>query len=548
MTPPARTGAPSPVATDSRLAQIAKAVQSDRAEAVRLSQAAKVDGLRAPLLHYLIAQDLRAAGRYEDAIAELGLGLELAPNEAGLMTEVGFCLMDLDRPSEAAKVCEAAVRADPTWAPASYGYGWAAERLGALEQARAAWERTLRLNPNHADALAGLAGLASRRGDWPSARDFAERALQTDARQTDALTPLVRSDIQAGDFDGAIRRAEQLIAVATGGQRADARLLLGDALDAAGRHPEAFAAYAQGNAELRTLFEPKFGSRPERPSASEVTRDMAAEFVATPREAWATPARTSGDSPVRGHAFLLGFPRSGTTLLEQIIATHPDMAALGERPVLVEAVAEFLSGPGGIERLAATVSDLLQPYRDSYWARVKQFTPDLAGKVFVDKHPLATVRLPLMSKVFPDAKIIQALRDPRDVVLSCFRRAFRMNASMYEFTSLKTAARFYDAVMTAGEIYLEQLPLRSHRLRYEDLVRDFEAEGRRLCDFLAVDWTPNLQDFAATDRPLATPSGPQVARGLYSDGVGQWRRYAAHLEPVMPVLQPWVEKFGYDPQ
>jgi tetratricopeptide (TPR) repeat protein len=546
MTTTARNGAPSSDAADIRLTQIAKAAQSDRAKAIRLSQRAKADGLRSPLLHYLVAQDLRARGLFEDAIAELGLGLELSPNEAGLTTEVGFCLMELDRPAEAAKVCEAAIRADPSWAPASYGYGWAAERLGALDQARSAWERTLRLNPRHADALAGLAGLASRRGDWPSARDFAMRALDADPKQTDALTPLVRADIQAGSFDPAIERANQLIVLATGGQRADARLLLGDALDAAGRYLEAFAAYAEGNAELRALFEPRFGSRPERPSATEVTHDIAAEFETTPPEAWTAAVRSSGDSPVRGHAFLLGFPRSGTTLLEQIIATHPDMAALGERPVLVEAVSEFLSGPGGVERLAATNSDLLEPYRDSYWARVRQFVPGLAGKVFVDKHPLATIRLPLMSKVFPQARIIQALRDPRDVVLSCFRRGFRMNASMYEFTSLETAARFYDAVMAAGEIYLERLPFKTHRLRYEDLVNDFEGEGRKLCDFLAVDWTPALQDFASTDRALATPSGPQVARGLYTEGQGQWRRYAEFLEPVAPILKPWLEKFGYD--
>ena len=208
-------------------------------------------------------------------------------------------------------------------------------------------------------------------------------------------------------------------------------------------------------------------------------------------------------------------------------------------------MAEFLSGPGGVERLAATVSDLLAPYRESYWSRARQFVPDLAGKVFVDKYPLATIRLPLMSKVFPEAKIIFALRDPRDVVLSCFRRAFKMNASMYEFTSLETAARFYDAVMSAGEVYLARLPLKVHRLRYEDLVADFEDEGRALCEFLGVEWTPALENFAATDRALATPSSPQVARGLYSEGVGQWRNYARELEPVAPILGPWIAKFGY---
>ncbi|HEY1879693.1 MAG TPA: sulfotransferase [Caulobacteraceae bacterium] len=545
MTPTAHPGAPSSDVAQTRLAQIAKTAQSDRAKAIRLAIKAKADGLRSPLLHYLVAQDLRSAEKFEDAIAELGLGLELAPNEAGLMSDVGFCLMELDRRGEAARVFEAAIRADPTWAPASYGYGWAAERVGALDQARSAWERTLKLDPRHADALAGLAGLAGRRSDWAVARDLAKRALEADQSQSDALTTLVRADLGQGDPGAAIAGLERITPLLTGGRHADARLLLGDALDAAGRYDEAFAAYAEGKAELREIYAPSFAGRAERPSATQVAHDIAAEFERTPVESWTLPLRSFSGSPVRGHAFLLGFPRSGTTLLEQIIATHPDMVALGERPALVEAVAEFLSGPGGVERLAATVGDLLEPYRDSYWARARQFAPDLDGKVLVDKYPLATIRLPLMSKVFPEAKIIFALRDPRDVVLSSFRRAFKMNASMYEFTSLESSARFYDAVMAAGETYTARLPLKVHRLRYEDLVTDFEREGRALCDFLGVEWTPTLQNFAATDRTLATPSGPQVARGLYSEGVGQWRNYARQLEPVAAILAPWIEKFGY---
>ena len=260
MTVTARLGAPSPDVAATRLAQISKAAQSDRAKATRLAVKAKADGLRSPLLHYLVAQDLKAAERFEDAITELGLGLELSPNEAGLVTEVGFCLMQLDRRAEAARVFEAAVRADPAWAPASYGYGWAAERLGALDQARSAWERTLTLDSRHADALAGLAGLAGRRGDWPAARDLALQALDADRNQSDALTTLVRADLGEGDAGAAIARVAQIIPTLNGAPRGDARLLLGDALDAAGRYPEAFTAYAEGNAELRALYRRQFAA------------------------------------------------------------------------------------------------------------------------------------------------------------------------------------------------------------------------------------------------------------------------------------------------
>jgi hypothetical protein len=167
--------------------------------------------------------------------------------------------------------------------------------------------------------------------------------------------------------------------------------------------------------------------------------------------------------------------------------------------------------------------------------------------VFVDKHPLGTMRLPLMYKMFPEAKFIFAVRDPRDVVLSCFRRSFNMNANMYEFNTLDGAARMYDAVMSAGQAYLEHLPMSVRQVRHEDLVADFETSIRDLCGFLGVDWTPELIDFATTDRAIATPSSAQIAKGLNNEGVGHWRNYAFALEPVMPLLEPWVEKFGYAP-
>jgi hypothetical protein len=228
-----------------------------------------------------------------------------------------------------------------------------------------------------------------------------------------------------------------------------------------------------------------------------------------------------------------------------VIATHPEMIALGERPVMVDAESQFLSRAGGMIRLGGAVSDLLEPLRDAYWRRAREFGVDPAGKVFVDKHPLSTIRLPLIFKMFPEARIIFAIRDPRDVVLSCFRRSFKMNAVAYEFDTLDRAARMYDAVMTAGETYLARLPLKAHRIRYEDLVADFEREGRALCEFLGVDWTDKLKDFATTERAIATPSSTQVRRGLYEEGAGQWRNYAEPMAAVIPILRPWIDRFGY---
>ena len=537
-----------PLISDSaRLAEITRAASSDLPRAITLATAARSDGLTSPLVHHLIGINLKDSGRIEEAVTELGLGLELDPHNPRLMTTLGFCLLELGRRRESAQVFGVAMKLDPQSAEASYGYGWAAERLGALESAESGFKRAIALNPNHADALAGLSGLAARRWDWDTAQTYAERAAKLDPRQTDAMMNLARVEIGRRQFGAAAYRLSRIINLPhlNPRARANARIMRGDALDGAGRYDEAFAAYAEGKAELREQFAPVY-EVPGASNAVDGVREILAEFQASPVDAWASPPLPA-ESDERGHAFLLGFPRSGTTLLEQIIETHPDMVTLGERPVMIDAEVEFLTQVGGVTRLAGVVSGLLEPFRQSYWRRVREFNVDPADKVFVDKHPLNTFRLPLIAKVFPNSKIIFAYRDPRDVVVSCFRRSFNMNASMYEFNTIEGAARLYDAVMTAGEIYLDQLPIQVHRVRYEDVVSNFEATGRDLCGFLGVEWTDQLKDFAATAnaRRVATPSSTQVGRGLYADGAGQWRNYAFAIEPVLPVLRPWIEKFGY---
>lgn len=536
--------------TDSRrLDEIARLARTDSARAMTMAQAALADGRDEAWLHAVIGYGLKDQGQFEEAIVAFGQALERDPDNVSLMTQVGFCLLELGRRQEAAQVLGVAVKLDPHSAEASFGYGWAAENLGALDSAKSAWERAVSLDPNRADALAGLAGLAARRRDWQTAKDLAERATALDPALTDATMHLTRIDIGLGQFGAAESRLKEIIArpQLKPLARANAKIMLGDTLDAAERYGEAFAAYADGKSEFESLYAPQFAST-DRPAPPEVVRAMLAEFLETSAQDWAAPARPVGRGPARGHAFLMGFPRSGTTLIEQVIATHPDMEALGERPVMIDAETEFLSRAGGVIRLAGTVSDLLEPFRDAYWRRVREFGINPAGKVFVDKHPLGAMRLPLIHKVFPDAKIIFTLRDPRDVVLSCFRRSFKMSASMNQFNTLEGAARLYDAVMTAGEVYFARLPLDVHRLRYEDLVVDFEGQARALCAFLGVEWTDGLKDFAATERAIATPSSTQVRRGLYEEGVDQWRNYAAAMEAVMPVLRPWVEKFGYAAQ
>ena len=540
----------SPELRKRRLDEVAQAASVDTSRAMALALKAREDGAVDALVHHLVGLHHKNAGRLDEAVAELGLGLALEPENPRIMITVGFCLLEAGRRREAAQVFGVAVKLDPNSADASCGYGWAAESLGALDSAESGFNRALALNPRHADALAGLSGLAARRREWDAARRYAEQAAALDPNQTDALMNLARIEIGVSDFVAAEKLLREIIdrPALKPIARANARIMLGDALDGSKRYREAFDAYAQGKSELREYHAGTFG-RPDSGSALDAVSEILTEFQESPAEGWSKAPPSAARPVYRGHAFLMGFPRSGTTLLEQVLATHPDVVTLAERPILLDAEAEFLTRDGGVKQLSAIPSEALEPFRKAYWRRAAEYGIDPTGKVFIDKHPLNTIRLPLINKVFPDGKIIFALRDPRDVVLSCFRRSFNMNASMYQFDTLENTARYYAKVMNAAAIYFDKLPLDVFRLRYEDLVTDFEATAGALCDFLGVDRTDALKDFADTarSRRIATPSSAQVGRGLYDEGMNQWPRYAFALKPALPILAPWVERFGYEP-
>jgi hypothetical protein len=185
--------------------------------------------------------------------------------------------------------------------------------------------------------------------------------------------------------------------------------------------------------------------------------------------------------------------------------------------------------------------------RKAYWRRVRDAGADVADKVFVDKHPLNSMKLPLIAKLFPHAKILFAVRDPRDVILSCFRRRFKMNPSMYELLTLPGAAEFYAAVMTFADAAKRSLRLDWREVRYENLVAGFEREMRGVCEFIGLEWMAGMGEFGdrAQAREHATPSTAQLSRGLVTSATGQWRHYEPQIRTALAPLEPWMKRFGY---
>jgi tetratricopeptide (TPR) repeat protein len=520
----------------------------DMPRALQISALAATQGFEHSHILVLAAYDQLNRNAPERALAYATRARELAPKNVDVLNVLGQALAKLNRPREALNVFNAALRQAPNTAIVHFYKGCALEELRELGHARNEFERVIALQANHAEALARLAHLAAQRGDMAPARDYATRALGFDPRQIVALLALAAADIEEKKFEAALSHLTLPLQETNPSlrNRSIAEGLRGDALDGLGKTTEAFAAYAASNNLLRTLYKPVYEA-PGIESAALRLKRITDYFRNTSPEHWSGREGGAPIKPISTHVFLVGFPRSGTTLLEQVLASHPKIQALEERDCLIDAVNDFILAPDGLARLAAITDDQLAHYRQVYWKHVSAFGIDGKKPVFIDKMPLNTVLLCLIAKFFPQAKIVFALRDPRDVVLSCFRRRFGMTAQMYELLSLEGAATYYAGVMGLAELYRQKLGLDIFDLRYEDMVADFEPSLRKLCDFLDIEWNATMKDFAAHTREknIDTPSAAQVARGLYNQGIGQWQRYREQLKPVQPILAPWVARFGY---
>lgn len=505
-----------------------------------------------PDAHDLMVDALGRAdqGDLDAAEALLVRALRLEPDNPAILTGLAVLRRKQLRVRDAVLACDAAIRLAPDYPDAWIERGAILASGGSGQAARDSFTQALRFAPQSPRAHASLASLAAREGDSAAARSHAETALRTDPGNPLALSALASAELLDGAPDRARNLLEPLVQqlAAPSPERSFALGLLGDAHDRLDNAEAAYGAYAASKADFAAINDhPGAGQLGNRAFVEAITEG----FVACPVDAWNSAPGSQPANAKVPHVFLLGFPRSGTTLVENILASLPGVAALEERPTLFETDTGYLLGnraavAEGIMRFAALDQAGLENLRGAYWDKVAAAGVPADARAFVDMDPLKGSRLPLIARLFPQARIVIMRRDPRDVVWSCFRTNFAMSSGTLEFTTLERAARHYDALMRLTDLARERLPLASMELHYHRLVQDFDATTRELCTFLGLEWSEALRDFdrTAKQRGVATASVGQVRRGLY-DGTRQWEPYARHFAPIMPILQPWIDRLGY---
>ncbi|MCG8506440.1 MAG: tetratricopeptide repeat protein, partial [Sphingomonadales bacterium] len=355
-------------------------------------------------------------GALEKARSVLERACSLAPNDVHVLNTLGLVHRRAGRLNDALPFFRKAVRLDPSLTAAYSNLGSTLFDLRRPEEARPAYRKLAQLSPQNPEAWAQLARLAELIHDSEDACRLAGRALELNPADVTANFVLARADLAEGRSENALDRLRPFAddpgipAV----NRAIAHGLVGQALEALGRFDAAFVAFGRANAELKTRFRGAFDAvvDPTRPEAVTALRQ---DFAQTPALDW--PA---GEFEGRAPVFLVGFPRSGTTLLDQILASHSKIATIEERPVLLEMFGELATSGSCTARLAALNDEEINGFRSAYWQAMAPYIDGASdAPVVVDKFPLNLVLLGVIARVFPDAKIIFALRDPRDVIMSC---------------------------------------------------------------------------------------------------------------------------------
>jgi tetratricopeptide (TPR) repeat protein len=482
-----------------------------------------------------LAAALGDAGRTDDALAALAACARDFPYDSKPWAEQYAILKELGRADEALEALEKAVAIEPNDVDLLIKLGAERSLAWNMSGAEEGFRRAIKLDLANAEAFVALANLLEH------------------TNQTDAFAPLIAQAEEAGLEDGSLnfiralslRRDKKfeeglaaLALVPDDVEPARQSQLLGQFNDRLGRADIAFPAFARMN----ELQKPD----PSDPvSRAEEYRAQLTRHRSIVNQDWYcgwTPPAPSPSRPTP--AFLVGFPRSGTTLLDTMLMGHSRVAVLEERPPLSRVEQEI----GEFERMASLSAPDIEDLRTLYFSEAAKYADLKPDTLLIDKFPLHLNKVPIIHRLFPDAQFILALRHPCDVLLSCFMSNFRLNNAMANFLNLETAAWVYDQTFSYWHQCNEIMPIKTHTVMYERMIADSEAELRPLFDALGLDWRADVLDHrktAAGRGVISTASYSQVHEPLYDRANGRWTRYREHLAPILPVLKPWVERFGY---
>ncbi|MBI1174855.1 MAG: tetratricopeptide repeat protein [Sideroxydans sp.] len=513
--------------------------------------------------HVNLGNAFARLGRHDEALTSYIKALNLSPADPGIANNLGLALKALKRYKEAQAYFNKAIALQPNYVDAHFNLAIALQDMGHNEEARAEFGRAIALHPAHADAHVRLGqvlqslqhhaeALASYQvalsirpddagthvslgvlhmelGNSEEATNCFLRAIEADQQCSAAYLNLATQNHYARD-EALFTQLQSLYARRTtlpANERIDVSFAMGEALEKMGRYEESFAAFAEGN-QLRCVDNP----------VDEVVMETLFDKTTTlfTRELFGECQALSSILPSsheeRVPVFIVGMPRSGTTLIEQILASHPAVFGAGELDDIGEVVQQagvILRDSPDMETSLLRLRDMGREYMDRVWKRA----PD--ARYITDKMPGNFRYLGLIHLMLPNAKIIHSMRDPLDSCFSCYALSFK-DGHEYSY-DLEMLGRHYQRYQRLMAHWHSVLPAgKILDVRYEDIVADLEGQTRRLLEYVDLPWDPACLNFHENKRTVSTASVAQVRKPIYSSSVARWKNFEKHLGPLLEIV------------
>ena len=471
---------------------------------------------------YDFGNALAAAGRHGEAVVLYRRALAMRPQYPEAHNNLGNVLATIGKRDEAVAHYGEALAVRPDYADAHGNLGNVLFALGRTDEAVASLEKALTLDPNLADAQHNLGNVLQTLGRLDEARHAYERAVALAPRRPELYRALAESkQFQPGDphllaMEDLARDASSF----TEAQRFELHFGLGKAYADLDRREQALRHFQEGNALKRKQV--KYDEKATLQRLRDTATVFLAEFI----------RRNEGLGDPAAHSiFIVGMPRSGTTLVEQVLASHPKVFAAGELTNFTQAAETVAAFPAGILSLTP---EQFREIGARYAKSVKALAP--AAERITDKMPSNFRFAGLIHLALPNARIIHVRRDPIDTCLSCFSKIFTGDQPFsYDLGELGRFYRAYDALMVHWRRVLPDGAM--FEVQYEELVADFEQHARRIVAYCGLAWDERCLAFHETRRPVFTASAVQVRQPLYRTAVGRWRPYAAMLAPLLQALE-----------
>jgi tetratricopeptide (TPR) repeat protein len=465
------------------------------------------------------------------------------PHKAGIWFEYGCAAGGAGLLDQVERTWRKALELEPNNSELRLQMGHRYQALRLAEKARASFERAAALDPRGINPRMALAILLEQNHRFAESREAVASCLAIDPRDDQARYFAALLDRRENKLEAAERGLRDLI---TSGPRHQyiqyaSRYELAEVLNRTERFDEAMSMLAEAKRLVRALGDVN-GMLKEYDEEADKYRRSTHALPGHILRTWAKEFPEKSREAIPRLAFLGGHPRSGTTLLEQILGAHPDVAALDE--------------PGAFTGIAAgmfNASPQLLParlniIRRNYIAALQnELGVKADGKLLLDKNPSPTLKLRIWLRLFPELRVMIALRDPRDVVISCYFQNIPLNPFNANFLSLERTATHYANLMDVWLAVRQWEGFAWIETRYEDIVADLSKEGRRVTEFLGLTWHEEQARFheKSAKKQMYSPTYHDASQPVYARSVSRWRAYEKYLAACQPILEPYCRALGY---